>query len=133
MHPDRSRSSHGPHGEIRRRWPVDGSRGHDLLDGRTQEHDRIDAVVDGAPVCHAAGNEERARAEWPWRVQIFGKRHEQPLPGSITAHTFRRTFITLMLEVGAPVPYVQAQVGHEDPTPTVEIYAQVLNELLPNL
>jgi len=53
-------------------------------------------------------------------------RRETPLPGSITAHTFRRTFITLMLEAGAPVPYVQAQVGHEDPTTTLEIYAQVL-------
>ena len=31
-----------------------------------------------------------------------------------------------MLEVGAPVPYVQAQVGHEDPTTTLEIYAHVL-------
>ena len=31
-----------------------------------------------------------------------------------------------MLEAGAPVPYVQAQVGHEDPTTTLEIYAQVL-------
>jgi integrase len=53
-------------------------------------------------------------------------RREPPLPGSITAHTFRRTFITLMLEAGAPVPYVQGQVGHEDPTTTLEIYAQVL-------
>jgi hypothetical protein len=31
-----------------------------------------------------------------------------------------------MLEAGAPVPYAQAQVGHEDPTTTLEIYAQVL-------
>jgi hypothetical protein len=31
-----------------------------------------------------------------------------------------------MLEAGAPVPYVQAQVGHEDPTTTLAIYAQVL-------
>ncbi len=53
-------------------------------------------------------------------------RQEPPLPGSITAHTFRRTFITLMLEAGAPVPYVQAQVGHEDATTTLQIYAQVL-------
>ena len=37
------------------------------------------------------------------------------LPGSITAHTFRRTFITLMLEAGAPVPYVQGQVGPRGP------------------
>jgi integrase len=52
--------------------------------------------------------------------------HDQPLPDSITAHTFRRTFITLMLEAGAPVPYVQSQVGHEDATTTLNIYAQVL-------
>jgi integrase len=44
----------------------------------------------------------------------------------VTPHTFRRTFITLMLEAGAPVPYVQGQVGHEDATTTLNIYAQVL-------
>jgi integrase len=49
-----------------------------------------------------------------------------PLPEPITAHTFRRTFITLMLEAGAPVPYVQEQVGHEDATTTLKIYARVL-------
>jgi Phage integrase family len=57
---------------------------------------------------------------------IRAERGRPTLPGSITAHTFRRTFITLMLEAGAPVPYVQAQVGHEDPTTTLQIYAQVL-------
>lgn len=57
---------------------------------------------------------------------LRAERRDPPLPGSITAHTFRRTFITLMLEAGAPVPYVQAQVGHEDPTTTLAIYAQVL-------
>jgi len=57
---------------------------------------------------------------------LRSERRQAPLPGSITAHTFRRTFITLMLEASAPVPYVQAQVGHEDPTTTLEIYAQVL-------
>jgi integrase len=57
---------------------------------------------------------------------LRAQQKQQPLPGSITAHTFRRTFITLMLEAGAPVPYVQAQVGHEDPTTTLAIYAQVL-------
>lgn len=51
---------------------------------------------------------------------------DRPLPDAITAHTFRRTFITLMLEAGAPVPYVQSQVGHEDATTTLNIYAQVL-------
>ncbi len=57
---------------------------------------------------------------------LRAEHHDQPLPDSITAHTFRRTFITLMLEAGAPVPYVQSQVGHEDATTTLNIYAQVL-------
>jgi len=57
---------------------------------------------------------------------LRAERRQPPLPGSVTAHTFRRTFIALMLEAGAPVPYVQAQVGHEDPTTTLAIYAQVL-------
>ena len=48
------------------------------------------------------------------------------MPERVTPHTFRRTFITLMLEAGAPVPYVQGQVGHEDATTTLNIYAQVL-------
>jgi len=45
---------------------------------------------------------------------------------AVTAHTFRRTFVTLMLEAGAPLPYVQDQVGHEDAKTTQEIYARVL-------
>ena len=57
---------------------------------------------------------------------LRAEQRQPPLPGSVTAHTFRRTFITLMLEAGAPVPYVQGQVGHEDPTTTLAIYAQVL-------
>ena len=31
-----------------------------------------------------------------------------------------------MLEANAPVPYVQDQVGHEDASTTLNIYAQVL-------
>jgi integrase len=57
---------------------------------------------------------------------LRAERGNPPLPAPVTAHTFRRTFITLMLEAGAPVPYVQAQVGHEDATTTLKIYAQVL-------
>ena len=54
------------------------------------------------------------------------ERGDPPLPERVTPHTFRRTFITLMLEAGAPVPYVQGQVGHEDAATTLTIYAQVL-------
>ncbi len=57
---------------------------------------------------------------------LRAERTDSPLPAAVTAHTFRRTFITLMLEAGAPVPHVQAQVGHEDLTTTLKIYAQVL-------
>jgi integrase len=49
-----------------------------------------------------------------------------PLPVAVTAHTFRRTYVTLMLEAGAPLTYVQEQVGHEDTKTTQEIYARVL-------
>ena len=32
----------------------------------------------------------------------------------ITPHALRRTYISLMLEAGAPLPYVMDQVGHAD-------------------
>ena len=43
----------------------------------------------------------------------------------ITPHALRRTHISLMLEAGAPLPYVMDQVGHADSKTTLEIYAQV--------
>ena len=48
----------------------------------------------------------------------------QPLP-KVTPHALRRTYISLMLEAGAPLPYVMDQVGHLDSKTTLEIYAQV--------
>lgn len=54
-------------------------------------------------------------------------RHERgiaPLP-KITPHALRRTYISLMLEAGAPLPYVMDQVGHADSKTTLEIYGQV--------
>ena len=51
-------------------------------------------------------------------------RDEAPLP-PIVPHTLRRTFISLMLEAGAPLHYVMDQVGHEDSKTTLEIYATV--------
>jgi len=43
----------------------------------------------------------------------------------VTPHALRRTYISLMLEAGAPLPYVMDQVGHADSKTTVKIYAQV--------
>jgi hypothetical protein len=49
-----------------------------------------------------------------------------PLPAKVTAHTLRRTYISMMFAAGAELPYVMAQVGHGDSKVTLEIYAQVL-------
>ena len=46
-------------------------------------------------------------------------------PAKLSAHVFRRTYITLMAEAGAPITYVQDQVGHESARLTLEIYARV--------
>jgi integrase len=51
-----------------------------------------------------------------------------PLP-KVTPHALRRTYISLMIEAGAPLPYVMSQVGHADSRTTLEIYAQVQKRL----
>jgi hypothetical protein len=56
--------------------------------------------------------------------EIRAERGIAPLP-KITPHALRRTYISLMLEAGAPLPYVMDQVGHADSKTTLEIYAQV--------
>jgi integrase len=53
-------------------------------------------------------------------------RDEPPILVHLTPHTFRRTYITLMVAAGYDLPYVQAQVGHQDPSTTLSIYAQVM-------
>ncbi len=80
--------------------------------GRRRSKDNVNQKVVGPAV--QAANELR------------GTRGQPPLPDRVTPHTLRRTFITLMLEAGAPVPYVQGQVGHDDASTTLNIYAQVL-------
>ena len=49
-----------------------------------------------------------------------------PILTDVTPHTLRRTFISFLLAAGYDVPYVQAQVGHEDPTTTLGVYARVI-------
>lgn len=49
-----------------------------------------------------------------------------PLPAKVPAHTLRRTYISMMFAAGAELPYVTAQVGHDDSKGTLEIYARVL-------
>lgn len=81
-------------------------------DGFHRTKDNLNRNVIG-PVVRAANDARRERGM-------------PPLPVTVTAHTFRRTYVTLMLEAGAPLTYVQDQVGHEDTKTTQEIYARVL-------
>ncbi len=61
-------------------------------------------------------------------------RAERDLPvlPSVSPHALRRTYISLMIEAGAPLPYVMRQVGHEDSRTTLEVYAQVQQRLSRN-
>jgi integrase len=47
-----------------------------------------------------------------------------PLPIRITPHTFRRTYITLSMQAGKDLVFVQTQAGHADWKTTLEIYTQ---------
>ncbi|MDQ6818862.1 MAG: site-specific integrase [Actinomycetota bacterium] len=53
-------------------------------------------------------------------------RDEPPIRVHVTPHTLRRTYITFMVAAGYDLPYIQAQVGHTNPTTTLAIYAQLM-------
>ena len=80
--------------------------------GARRDKDNINARVIRPAVRRA--NERRVLRDLP------------PLPARVTAHTLRRTYISMMFAAGAEIPYVMAQVGHGDSKVTLEIYAQVL-------
>jgi integrase len=54
------------------------------------------------------------------------ERGQPPILAHVTPHTLRRTYISFMLAAGFDLPYVQDQVGHQDPSTTLKIYAQVI-------
>jgi hypothetical protein len=58
--------------------------------------------------------------------ELRARRGEPPILAHVTPHTFRRTYISFMLAAGFDLPYVQEHVGHDDPTTTLKIYAQVI-------
>ena len=82
--------------------------------GRPRDKENISRRVLGPTVKRA--NDLRAERDLP------------PLP-KVTPHALRRTYISLMIEAGAPLPYVMSQVGHADSRTTLEIYAQVQKRL----
>jgi len=52
-----------------------------------------------------------------------------PLPEPLTPHSLRRTFASVLLTLGEPVPYVMEQLGHTDPKVTLGIYARVMRRV----
>lgn len=60
--------------------------------------------------------------------EVRAKRELLLLP-PVSPHALRRTYISLLIEAGAPLPYVMRQVGHEDSRTTLEVYAQVQQRL----
>jgi integrase len=52
---------------------------------------------------------------------------EQPLIGHLTPHTLRRTFASILAEVGVPPRRAMYLLGHRDPTLTMRVYQQVLD------
>ena len=51
----------------------------------------------------------------------------QPLIGHMTPHTLRRTFASILAEVGVPPRRAMYLLGHRDPTLTMRVYQQVLD------
>jgi integrase len=49
-----------------------------------------------------------------------------PLPEPLTPHSLRRTFVSVLLMLDEPVPYVMDQAGHTSPALTLGIYARVM-------
>jgi integrase len=58
--------------------------------------------------------------------ELRAQRGEPAILAHVTPHTLRRSYISFVLAAGYDLPYVQAQVGHEDPTTTLRIYARVI-------
>lgn len=57
-------------------------------------------------------------------AQLRAAEGQAPLPSRITPHTFRRTYITLSLQAGKDLVFVQTQAGHADWKTTLDIYTQ---------
>jgi integrase len=58
--------------------------------------------------------------------QLRVDRGEPPIVTHVSPHTFRRSYISFMVAAGYDIPYIQAQVGHVQPSTTLAIYAQLM-------
>lgn len=78
--------------------------------GTARSRQNVNARVVG-PAVRLAGARRSARGD-------------APLPPGVTAHTFRRTFVTMCAQFGRSLAYVQSQVGHTDANTTNRYYLQ---------
>ncbi len=97
--------------------------------------ERGDVELDGFVFATASGRPRDRNNIRTILSRVVAKANERrairglaPLP-PVVPHTLRRTYISLMLEAGAPLHYVMDQVGHEDSKTTLEIYATVQKRL----
>ncbi|MGT2928280.1 tyrosine-type recombinase/integrase [Streptococcus danieliae] len=51
----------------------------------------------------------------------------------ITSHFFRHSHISLLVELGTPIPLIMDRVGHSDSKVTIEIYSHVTKSMSDDL
>lgn len=71
----------------------------------------------------------------PERVIGAFKRHGQKagIEKNITTHIFRHSHISLLAEIGIPLPAIMERVGHSDSKTTLEVYSHVTLQMTTNL
>jgi integrase len=95
-------------------------------------HDQTDMIAPAFPTRTGGRRDKdnvRVRVLYPVVKRANERRTElgqPPILAHVTPHTLRRTYISFMLAAGYDLPYVQEQVGHQDPSTTLKIYAQVI-------
>jgi hypothetical protein len=58
--------------------------------------------------------------------ELLAEREQREI-GHMTPHTLRRTFASILAEVGVPPRRAMYLLGHMDPTLTMRVYQQVLD------
>lgn len=74
----------------------------------------------------------------PMKVDLFNRflsrsSKEAGLNKQITSHFFRHSHISLLVELGTPIPLIMDRVGHSDSKVTMEIYSHVTKRMSDNL
>jgi len=86
--------------------------------------------TDADPVALVFGTSEGKRqSPSNLRQRVLSKAAEKskvPLP-ALTPHSLRRTFCSLLFELGEPHPVVMREMGHTDAKLTLNVYAQVMD------